>query len=139
MSQAANTNIPTTPTRRSALQFSAAAIVAGLTAPVVASAATPGDDSGLIALCADFHRQQVVADATDDDDDDGLAAALDVRWGISDRIAKTVAHTKEGHKAKAKVAIFLLDENHGSGGSLGSGDLNFAYSVLLDMAGSAAV
>jgi hypothetical protein len=49
------TNTPTTPTRRSALGFSAAAIVAGFTLPALArpDATT---DAELIALCSAFHE-----------------------------------------------------------------------------------
>jgi hypothetical protein len=46
----------TTPTRRYALGFSAAAIIAGLTKPAIASATSPNPDAELIALC-DFFTQ----------------------------------------------------------------------------------
>ena len=42
------------PTRRSALSISAAAIVAGVTAPTMALAAAPNPDAELIALCDQF-------------------------------------------------------------------------------------
>jgi hypothetical protein len=45
----------TPPTQRSAPQFSAAAVVAGFTVPVLAGVANP--DAELIQLCADFHQQ----------------------------------------------------------------------------------
>jgi hypothetical protein len=44
----------TTPTRRSALGLSTAAIVAGFTAPVLASAISPNPDSELIDLCTEL-------------------------------------------------------------------------------------
>jgi hypothetical protein len=47
-----DTDTHTTPTRRSALRFSAAAIVAGLSAPAVADAASVAHpDAELLALC----------------------------------------------------------------------------------------
>ncbi|WP_158927060.1 hypothetical protein [Acidisphaera sp. S103] len=48
------TNTPTTPTRRSAIGFSLAAMAAGLTVPALASAAKPDADAKLIALYDQF-------------------------------------------------------------------------------------
>jgi hypothetical protein len=71
----------TSPSRRGALQFSVAAIVAGFTMPALA--ALPDPDAEVIALCAEFHRQHEVAMALPDHDEDGLDAALGVRYDIS--------------------------------------------------------
>jgi hypothetical protein len=64
------------------------------------------------------------------DDHDGLAAALDVRCGISDQIEGTPTKTPAGMRAKAKVAIFLLDEN----GAVKGAHYDFAYALLVEIA-----
>jgi hypothetical protein len=130
------TNTITAPTRRSAPRLSVTAFAAGLTTPPLAIV---NPDAELIDLCAAFHRQHAIAVATDDQDDDGLESALAVRWGISDQIEQITAVTDAGMKAKAKLAVFLLEENRGPDAGDESGDLHFAYAALLDVAGSVRV
>jgi hypothetical protein len=117
----------TTPTRRSALGFS----VAGFTTPALAGAAKP--DAEVIALCAEFHRQHEVAMALPDHDEDGLDAALGVRHDISDQILGIPAKTQAGQKAKALVALVLIEENQPLDRM--DGDMSFAYEALRDVAG----
>jgi hypothetical protein len=77
-------NYHTTPTRRSALGFSAAAFSAGFTTPALARPA-PNRDAMLIRLCADFRRQhRLVLDlarADADQPEDALDWAMIKRWG----------------------------------------------------------
>jgi hypothetical protein len=61
-------------TRRSALGFSAAAFVAGLTTPALASAPAADADAELIAACEEAFRCEAMrvrmnADPTDDEDE----------------------------------------------------------------------
>lgn len=55
------TQTTTTPTRRSAMRFSAAALIAGITAPVLASAALSPDDE-LIKVCDRLVRLKLAFD-----------------------------------------------------------------------------
>jgi hypothetical protein len=114
--------------------FSAAAIVAGFAVPAIAGAPRrPDPDAEVIALCAEFHRQHEVAMALPDHDEDGLGAALDVRRDISDQILGIPAKTQSGQKAKALVALVLIEENQALDHM--DGDMSFAYEALRDVAG----
>jgi hypothetical protein len=143
MSQAINTHTastaaPPVPSRRSALRFIVAAIDAGMTLPILASP-TPNKDAKLPRLCAAFRTQHRLvldlAKAGGNAPDDALDWAMIERWGISDKIRTTPARTDGGKKAKSEVAIALLEENRPFGGF--DGDIQFAYSVLLDVIGTA--
>jgi hypothetical protein len=114
-----------------------AAIIAGLTTPVLAGATPPNPDAELIALCAEFYRQNEVARAVPDHDEDGLDAAVEVRWEISIEIEDIEPVAPAGHKAKAGVALFLLRENYGSDGSREGSTMRFAFTALHEIAGSA--
>src|SRR5271170_7795401 len=102
------TNDHTTPTRRTALRLSAAAIVAGITAPVMA-AANPAD-AELIAACVEAVRCEAryrhidQHGTTDEDCADALAAWDRAFAKVTDLPAVTAA----GIRAKAyalKLAI----------------------------------
>jgi hypothetical protein len=83
------TQTHTTPTRRSALAFSTAAIVAGLATPVLASA--PDPDAELIAICAEAISCEARVRHIDQHEvsDDDCADATNT-W---DKVYKQVADT----------------------------------------------
>jgi hypothetical protein len=123
------TQPPTTPTRRSALGFSAAALLSGLMAPVLASPADP--DAELIALCAEFDRQNEIVETVpiaSEADFGGFEVAMDKRWKVSNEIEDIVPLTGAGLKAKAEIALALLEENYGPDGGQEGAALRFATS-----------
>lgn len=131
---------PLVTNRRVALGFSAAALLSGLMAPVLASTAEP--DAELIALCSEFVRLNALVLATNDvleDADEAWSEVNRLRWDTSDQIQEIVPKTAAGRVAKAKVALDLIRENHGIKGddSPNDGDMCFAYWTLVDIAGSA--
>jgi hypothetical protein len=101
------TNTHTTPTRRSTLGFSVAAIIAGMTTPVLAAATAPNPDAELIAACEEAIRHDGIKDAINrgefDDDDDAADDARDAWWEAFERVETMPATTKEGVRAKARV------------------------------------
>jgi hypothetical protein len=127
----------TTTTRRGALHLSASTLLAGVAAPVLcAAAASP--DAELLALCVKFHRQAAAFDAVPESADDQVSDdVMDARWRITDQIEDMTPTTEAGRKAKAEIAVFLLEENRGPDVRDESADLSFAYATLLDMAGRA--
>jgi hypothetical protein len=113
-----STIAPPAPSRRAALRFSTAAIIASLTTPALAQP-TPGPDAKLLRLCARFqtqHRLVLTLANAAGDTSDALDWAMIKRWGISDKIAAITAVTDAGKRAKAEVAIALLEENKPFGG-----------------------
>jgi hypothetical protein len=128
-----------TPTRRSALGFSVAAIVAGFTVPAIASLvpATSGPDAELHRLCAEFHREHALVYL---ESGDLAEKAQRRRWLVSDQIQGIIAQTPAGRVAKAKVAIEIIRECKGLNDDdwPDDADMQFAYSALLDVAGEAA-
>jgi hypothetical protein len=128
------TNTHTTPTRRFTLGFSIAALAAGLAVPT--SVGRAHTDAELIALCADFHRQHQVVLGVGLDDDDGMDVAILARWDISNKIEDIAPVTPTGRKAKAGIALFLLEENYGPAGCKEGSSMRLAVAALRDIAGS---
>jgi hypothetical protein len=121
MSQA--TNDYNTPTRRSALGFGAAAIVAGLATPAIAGG--PDPDGELIALCAEFDALErgikayypggakyILCDA----ERDNATAPLDQEQrGLIDRMCELRASTLNGIRARARtLVLWAADEAEGA-------------------------
>jgi hypothetical protein len=102
----------TTPTRRSALRgISLTAIAAGMSVPVLASAAPDdGADAELLRLCAEASDwedllRQIDAHGTSDEK---CKAATDDWDGVFRQIAETRATTMAGMRAKAKVLYLAI-------------------------------
>jgi hypothetical protein len=96
----------TTPTRRSALRFSAAAIVAGFAVPALAAVTTPNLDAELLALCAEAERceeriREIDQLATETDEECGRAC--DAWESARQKVAAQPAMTLPGAQAKARV------------------------------------
>lgn len=104
----------TTPTRRSALTFGAATIVAGITAAASAST-TSGQDAELIALCDLFTENEarqfnLYVTIRDDDERDAALGPLSVEWNdLFDRIGQIEGPTSlAGARAMARAAIATM-------------------------------
>jgi hypothetical protein len=114
MSQATETHTP--PSRRGALQFSVAAIVAGFTIPVVAGHADP--DAELLAACAqafrceEWRNRENAGPSTDDPDaDDAETTDMNRAWHAAfERVIHLQAQTPAGFRAKiAALRIAVLE------------------------------
>jgi hypothetical protein len=127
--------------RRGLIASGASALLAGAALATTARAAAgpvDGLDAELLALCAAFHRQHAAvlavaaggADAAGDEVE--LAEALSDRWDLSDRIQDMPVATIAGHRAKASVAVVLLEENRGPDHN--DSDAAFAFATLLEIA-----
>jgi hypothetical protein len=131
---------PTNPSRRGLMAGSTAALLAGVTAAHGNAShdakffAGLGDDAALLALCAEFHKQDAVVGTLEWGENEPLSAALDVRWSLSNRIKSIPPTTLAGMRAKAAVGLRLLDENRGPDHDDGDADAAFAYAVLRDIA-----
>jgi hypothetical protein len=105
------TQTPTTPTRRSAIGFSLAALAAGLTVPVLASATEP--DAELIALAATLRANNAVIrrlEAMPEEHPDGTYDPLDkCRHDGIERSGDLTATTLAGLRAKAAILLDELD------------------------------
>jgi hypothetical protein len=109
---------PTTPTRRSAMRFSAAAIVAGFTTPVLASTAAPNPDAELIALC-DLFTQNEAKQANlyvtihDEKERDLALDPLSAEWrGLLDQLEQMDGPTTmAGASAMARAALATCPRN----------------------------
>jgi hypothetical protein len=135
MPTATNTHI--TPTRRSALGFSAAAIVAGFTMPVIASTKPdPDADAELIALCSEFHEVHSAWYARTDHFSDAWEAMGVHRWAISNKLQDIPPQTDSGRLAKARVAFVVLHENVPDSDDRDS-VIDLVYAALRDIVGSA--
>ncbi len=116
--------------RRGTLAGVAAALAAVVGRRAVAAVAPAHADAQLLALCVRFHALNAKALATADDGT--MHGIMGHRWDTSDEIEDIAARTPEGARAKARVALALLDENDSWDGS---GDTRFAYAALRDIAG----
>jgi hypothetical protein len=92
-----------------------------------AIAVTVDADAALLALCAEFHKQDAVAGTVQGDE--ALNAAMEVRCSLSARIKSIAPTTRDGLRAKAVVGLHLLEEN-GSSDPEEDADIAFAYAVL---------
>jgi hypothetical protein len=129
------TNTHTTPTRRSALGFSVAAIIAGMTTPVLAGGAGPNADAELTQLCTEFLEIDAQVERLDNDAMDRIGVPLLRRLdGLLRPIAEIPACTDFGRSVKARAAIAAMRTIE----EISSDEL-FALvrSALLDVAGSA--
>jgi hypothetical protein len=100
-------------TRRSALGFTAAAIVAGLTTPALASAPVANADAELIAACEDAFRCEAMRvrmnqDPTDDEDE--TDRANDAWFAAFERVTTLRARAPAGIRAKvAELLVAVLE------------------------------
>jgi hypothetical protein len=156
MSQATNTH--TTTTRRSTLGFSAAAIIADFTTPVLASAAVP--DAKLLDLVKTMKRQWEVTEVIavemnslppgitpqSKDAEQRMDDALGDWYGTIEQIVDTPARSPIGLRAKAEAMQKLLacmtftDTNRTKAEQLSDADTEtrLAWSLAADLlAGSA--
>jgi hypothetical protein len=105
------TQIPTTPTRRSAIGFSLAAFAAGLTVPVLASAAE--SDAKLIAFAATLRENNATIralQALEACHPDGTYVPLDkCRHEAIAESCDLTATTMAGLRAKAAMILDELD------------------------------
>jgi hypothetical protein len=133
----------TTPTRRSALGFSAAALIAGVATPVLAGATPNAADADLLAACAEFERvgerlrwinNSIPGPELTDAECD---AALDLFYVLLERIAGMTPHTPEGRRKKAIAAWRALASTAPSSGEPLEREEQFALDALRDLIGSA--
>jgi hypothetical protein len=138
------TSTHTTPTRRSALRFSVAAITAGLTASALAAA--PGADADLLALCAEAARceariRHVDKHGTSDEECTQASNAWDETFT---RLVDMPALTLAGVQAKASaLQLATIRENmwshscetitEATGFVRGAIDGRLAYSLCRDI------
>jgi hypothetical protein len=125
----------TTPTRRSAIGFSLAAIAAGLTMPVLASAAEP--DAELIALAAVLRANNAkirALQAMKANHPDETYVPLDkCRHDVIARSGDLTATTLAGVRAKAAI---LLDELDLTGAIEGLDNTDYlGYTLAWDLVG----
>lgn len=104
------------------------------TVPAAAAVVTaPTDaDTELLRLYAEFHRQQAATRAVPRNDDVGHHAAMEARWNTAGIIRDTFPRTLDGFKAKAAVAIVLIEENHAAVSS--DADMGFAHALPVELA-----
>jgi hypothetical protein len=132
----------TTPTRRSALGFSAAAIVAGLTVPALAGAANP--DAELLTAFTEFElvgkRLRWINNAIPGAElsEAECRASLDRFYDLLARIAEMTPHTPEGWRAKTVVAYRALASTAPLAGEPLEREEQFALDTLLGLLGGAA-
>ncbi len=101
----------------------------------VAEAVPPNPDAALLALCAEFHRLHAESRSLPDTGDRTWEDAQAERWETSDRIEDMRPATAEGHRAKATIALVLLEEQHGDDGDA---DIRFTLATLRDLLGRTA-
>jgi hypothetical protein len=109
----------TSPSRRSALGVAVAAIVAGITAPALASATASNPDAELIALCDRLvqlrtHELAHLASIgwSDGDDDDPLEETYAEQKALAARARQIDRpHTLEGAAAMARCVVRLSDSH----------------------------
>lgn len=115
-------------TRRNVFASAAALAVAGMTA-----APPPNPDAGLLALCAEFHRQNALGY---DEANPAWEAAMEERFEVYTELEGMVPVTEAGHRAKVSVAVVLLAENDYEEFS-GNPDARFALVTLRGLLGRA--
>lgn len=106
------------------------ATVGPATVVVAAAASTP--DADLLALCAEFHQLHADVWSLPHTGDWTWEDAIADRWETSDRIEDMRPATAEGYRAKATIALVLLEEQHGDSGDA---DVRFALATLRDLLG----
>lgn len=115
-------------TRRNVFASAAALAVAGM-----AAAPPPNLDAGLLAPCAEFHRQNALGY---DEANPAWEGAMGERYEVYTKLEEMVPVTQAGHLAKARVAVVLLAENDYEEFS-GNPDARFALVTLRDLVGRA--
>ncbi len=101
--------------------------VAALRSADTAPAVHP--DAELLALCTEFQRLHSLSYSPGNDD---WEAPLQARWALSSRIENVTPVTQAGHRAKAAVAVTMLDEDRCAGEFMGGRDARFALNMLQD-------
>jgi hypothetical protein len=86
-------------------------------------------DAELLTLCAEFHRLHNLSYLPGNND---WETPFEARGVLSDKIENMTAVTQAGHRAKAAVAVTMLDENRCAGEFMGCSDARFALSMLRD-------
>lgn len=116
--------------RRNLLTAAPAAMMLSGAAAVEAGTPAPDPDAGLHAKCTEFHRLHALGY---DDGNPDWEAAMAGRWQVFEGIEGMLPHTYAGHRAKATVAVAVLDENRCNGEFVGGPDARFALGVLKGM------
>lgn len=123
-------------TRRALFMASIALTAAApaVSASTAVEAAPLNPDADLLALCAEFHQLHADTRSLPDTGDYTWEDAQEARWDVSDEIEDIRPATAEGHRAKATIALVLMEEQHGDSGDA---DIRFALTMLRDLLGSA--
>ena len=91
----------------------------------------PDPDAEVHARCAEFHRLHALGYT---EDNPAWEAAMDARFEAYTELEGMVPVTHAGHRAKARVALVLLDENQYDEFS-GNPDARFALITLRGLLG----
>jgi hypothetical protein len=136
-----------TPSRRIALRLGAAAAVAGITSPALASVAAPGADDELIALCDRMVQVQAMdrelySLSEDPDSDPVIGPRLDAiskQWSrIMDDLADKEPTTLEGARAMARAAVANMARCADGSIAIPDAPTQLAFDVVQWLAGSVA-
>lgn len=92
----------------------------------------PDPDAALHAQCAEFHRLHALGY---DENNPAWEAAMDARYEAYTTLEDMAPTTEAGHRAKARVALILLNENRCHGEFVGDPDARFALVMLREWLG----
>jgi hypothetical protein len=124
-----------TPARRSAMQFSLAALATGGAVPALPDAHTA--DTELLTLSGEFHQEHaIVLTITVDAENTARTEAQRRHWGISRQTQSISAQTGSGLIAKAAIALALIREDRTL--ERIDGDMGIAFPALVNVSGRAA-
>lgn len=136
--------------RRGALASVLAATAAAL--PVMASAASAGEDAALLALCAEFwrvHKHIKVLDEVPEytfgtphqkQHEAELAETCRREWEIMEQLVDTPAASQRGQQAKASILLAILPSSFDAFDlRFESDEIQLVMSLLKDVAGGAQI
>lgn len=107
-----------------------AVLAVGSCTPTLAPAATASPDAELIQLCAEFHRLHADTRSLPDTGGYTWEDAIEARWEVSNEIENIHPATAGGHRAKATIALVLMEEQHGDSGDA---DIRFTLGTFRDL------
>jgi hypothetical protein len=116
------------PTRRTFALVGAVLVAGGVPVTEAAAQEALQPDAELLRLCAEYHRLDAQMDALHGADDDLWRLLADRRNTVQDALEGAMPATPEGVRAKARVAIALLEE--ATEGRRVDDFVRFAWSVL---------